>query len=289
MKPAPFAYHRPESKAEALSLLANLDEARLLAGGQSLVPMLNMRYAIVDNLIDVNRLPDLDGIALEGDRLTVGAMTRQRDLLAHEGIATRAPIIAEALGHVGHLQTRNRGTVGGSLAHMDPAAELLGLAALLDATVRVEREGGAREIAIPDFPVTFMTPDLQPDEMITSVRFDLPAAGHGWGFHEFAQRHGNFAVVGAGALLELDAEGAVAAARLALIGVAHGPVRLEEAEALLEGEQPDESAFRAAAETLGSMEMIGDALASAAYRRRLAKVLLRRALADAADRAIAPV
>jgi len=281
MKSAPFDYHRPATEAEALDMLGRLDNAKLLAGGQSLVAMLNMRYAMPDHLVDINRIPGLAGIAIAGDTVRIGAMTRQCDVLAHAGLRARVPVIAEALDFVGHLQTRNRGTVGGSIGHMDPAAELMGLAALLDATVHVAKSGAARDIAIADWPMGFLTPSIEPDEMIRAISFTPPGPRHGSAFTEFAQRHGDFAIVGAGCILEGDA--VITEARIVLIGVSHGPVRLHEAEALLRGQAPKEAAFAAAAEIARHVEALEDA-ASAAYRQRLAGVLTKRVLATAAAR-----
>lgn len=284
MKAAAFDYHRPGSKAEALDMAGSLENAKFLAGGQSLVAMLNMRYAIVDNLIDLNRVPELSGMELGADSLRVGSMTRQKLLKADPRVAERAPIFAAALDHVGHLQTRNRGTVGGSLGHMDPAAELMGLAVLLDAEVEVESSSGVRTIAIADYPAAYMTPSIAPEEMIASVTFRLPRPDHGWGFHEFAQRHGDFAVVGVAALLELSGEH-IERAAISLFGIGMAPVRATEAEAGLVGQAPCDAAFKAASNALQGLEFSSDAMASGAYRRRLAGVLIRRALADAARRA----
>lgn len=285
MKSAPFSYHRPATKSEALAMLGNFDNARLLAGGQSLVAMLNMRYVIVDHLIDINRADDLVGIELGQDTVVIRAMTRQCEVLEHDELRSRAPIFAEALRYVGHLQTRNRGTVGGSIAHMDPAAELMGIASLLDATVHAESLRGRRDIPIADYPAAYMTPRLEPDEMIAAVSFRLPMQGHGWSFAEFAQRHGDFAIVGVGAILEKSkTRDAIAKARIALIGVGTAPRRLPEAEKLLIGEQATQQTIAAAAEMAGRTEAMADAMASAAYRQRLAKVLTRRALMEAATR-----
>ena len=285
MKPAPFRYHRPETRAEALTLLAKLDGAKVLAGGQSLVPMLNLRYVMVDDIIDINRIDDLTGINPTSDKLTVGAMTRQHTLLADTTLRERAPIFAAALENVGHIQTRSRGTVGGSLAHMDPAAELMALATLFDATVTVESAArGTREIAISEFPTFYMTPDIQPDELLTSVSFKLPRSDHLWGFQEFAQRHGDFAIVGAAAVLECDAAQRIESSRLVIFGVGSAPVRLAAAEELIAGKVPDAAVIRRAAETTGGLEFTGDGLVSADYRKRLARVLVARALEQAVAR-----
>ena len=289
MKAAPFRYHRAESLAEASAMLADLDNARLLSGGQSLMAMMNLRYVIVDHLIDLNPVREMAGVTSHDSYFEVGAMTRQRCLLNDDAVAAHSPIFRAALSYVGHLQTRNRGTVGGSLAHMDPAAELMGLAALTDAEITLTGPTGARRLAIADFPQGYMTPDIGFDEILTTVRFARWPAGHGWDFREFAQRHGDFAVVGVGSLLTLDSAGAIDRAAVVLIGVGDGPLRLVEVEALLTGVRPDTELFRAAGEAARHPAITGDALVSADYRRQLAAVMVRRSLTDAYRRARAAV
>lgn len=285
MKPAPFHYHRPQTKSEALSMYGTLENSRVLAGGQSLVPMLNMRYVVIDHVIDINRVSELAGMRIGSDAVAIAAMTRQRDVLEHAELASRAPVFAQALRYVGHLQTRNRGTVGGSIAHMDPAAELMGIAALLDATVHAESTRGRRDIAIADYPASYLTPNLEAGEMITAVSFRLPAAGHGWSFVEFSQRHGDFAIVGVGAVLEgTPPDNTIKSARLAAIGVGAAPSRLNEAEKLITGEVPTARAIAAAAEAARRIEIMEDGMVSVAYRRKLLGVLTRRALTEAAAR-----
>jgi carbon-monoxide dehydrogenase medium subunit len=284
MKASSFAYHRPADRAAAIEMLASLSAARLIAGGQSLVAMLNMRYAFVENLIDINRVAGLAGIDVRGGTARIGAMTRQRTMLEDVELAARAPIIGEALRFVGHLHTRNRGTIGGSLAHMDPAAELMNVATLLDATVHVESARGVRDVSIADYPVSFMTPQLEPDEMIAAVTLRLPTPGHGWSFYEFAQRHGDFAIVAVGVTVSLTA-GRVAEARAVLSGINFAPRRLGEVERMLNGETPSVALIADAAELAGKEEAISDAMASGEYRQHLAKVLTRRALTQALARA----
>lgn len=284
MKPAPFTYHRTTGLAETTALLADLEDVRLLAGGQSLMPMLNMRYVMVDHIVDLNDVTELAGIRIEGDRVTVGAMTRQRDVLNDAALRSRAPVVAEALQLVGHLQTRNRGTVGGSLAHLDPAAELAGLAALHDATIRLARQGGERSVPMDEFALGFMTPCIEPGEVLTGITFDLWPEGHGHDFREFARRHGDFAIVGVGTLMTLNGGGRIDRAACVLIGVDFAPVRLPEVEAMLVGEAPSEALFRAAGAAAAGREMMEDALVPETYRKQLAAVLLRRSLASAAAR-----
>ena len=198
MKSPQFTYHRPQSVADATALLGRLENAKVLAGGQSLMPMLNMRYALPDHVVDINRIPELTGISIEGTRVRIGAMTRQRDIERSDALAARAPIFREALQHVGHIQTRSRGTIGGSLCHLDPAAELPGLVRLFDGAVHVIGPGGSRTIAAGDWGLGYMTPAIGPDEIATAVTFDLWAGSSGEAFVEFARRHGDFAIAGAG-------------------------------------------------------------------------------------------
>src|SRR5437764_3376744 len=176
MKPPPFRYHDPKTVSEAVGLLASLENAKLLAGGQSLMPMLNMRFVLPDHIIDLNRVEGLSYIRATQGALDVGAMTRQRELEFSELVRTRWPIMHEALLQVGHRQTRNRGTIGGSLCHLDPAAELVSLAAGHDATVTVAGPKGHRELAFADFPVAYMTPAIELNEIVTGVRFPQWAA-----------------------------------------------------------------------------------------------------------------
>lgn len=285
MKPAPFQYHRARSLAEAAGMLATLDNARVLAGGQSLMPMMNMRYVALDHVVDLNPVSELAGIEIDEEALRIGAMTRQRDMLESSELAQRCPLIAEALGFVGHVQTRNRGTIGGSLAHMDPAAELPGVAALLDARVTLTRDGGTREVSMADFPLNYMTPDIEPDEILTRMSFNPWPPGHGWDFREFAQRHGDFAIVGVGSLMTVDGGGRIDRAAAVLIGVDDGPRRLSDVETMLLGETPTLALFREAGDLARRQPMLADALVSEAYRQHLADVLVRRSLASAAARA----
>lgn len=285
MKPAPFKYHRAETIDDATGMLASLDNARLLSGGQSLMAMMNLRYVMVDHLIDLNPVSELAGIRIDRDRVELGGMTRQRTVLESDEIADRAPIIREALGFVGHVQTRNRGTVGGSLAHMDPAAELMGIAALYDAEITLTSTRGERTVSIADYPMGYMTPNIEPDEILTRVSFDLWPQGHGYDFREFAQRHGDFAVVGVGSQLTLDDKGEIDRAAVVLIGVDDGPVRLNDVEEALIGETPSDDLFRAAGSMAAKHEMMGDALITADYRKRVADAFVRRSLTNAAARA----
>jgi carbon-monoxide dehydrogenase medium subunit len=285
MKPAPFDYHAPRQLKEAADLLATLTNAKILAGGQSLVPMMNFRYVIVDHLVDLGGIDDLRGIVAADGRLRIGAMMRQRELEVSPEIAKHCPLMSEALRHVGHRQTRNRGTIGGSLAHADPAAELPAVCAVYDAVIHVASVRGIRQVPYREFSAGFMTTVLRPDEMVAAIDLPLWRTGHGYGFHEFARRHGDFALAGAAALLDVGAGGIVRRAALALFGVAASPIRVDAAEASLKNQPIDIALIRSAAAAVWLIEPISDIHAGADYRRHLAQVLSVRALTDAARRA----
>ena len=287
MKPAPFLYHRPETVAEAIDLLSRLEDAKPLAGGQSLMPMMNFRYVTPAHVVDLNRVPELVGITEDGDTLVIGAMTRQREVKDSALVAARCPLLADALHHVGHVQTRNRGTIGGSLAHLDPAAELPGVLLAHDAVLEVEGPAGSRSIQMAQWTLGYMTPALEEDELLVRVRVPAWPPGHGYGFSEIARRHGDFAMAGAGALVQMDGE-SIRRCAIALVGVDDGPVRLDAAEALLTGNAPTPDRIEAAARTALDVPGIEDVHASAAYRRKIAAVVAYRALGRALDLAQRP-
>ena len=280
MKPAPFTYHDPATVADALSVLARHDNARALAGGQSLVPMMNFRYAAPDHLVDLNGVAALRAMDV-GARLSFGAMTRQRDVEFSAEVARACPILIEALRHVGHRQTRNRGTIGGSLCHLDPAAETPAIMMLHDAVVTTQSSGGTRDLAMSEFALGFMTTALEPDELLTQVAFDAWPQDHGWGFEEYERRHGDFAIASAGVLLTLDARGAIARLAIVIGGLAPAPARLSAFEAQAAGATPDEDFIKAAAHAASTVEAMDDAHVSARYRQHLASVLCARALRKA--------
>lgn len=285
MKPAPFKYYDPRSIADATALLATHDNARVLAGGQSLMPMMNFRYAMPDHLIDLNQVEGLAGIRVENGRLCMGAMTRQRDIEFSNDVAAICPVLRAALAHVGHRQTRNRGTLGGSLCHLDPAAELVNIAALLDANLQLAARHGVRDVAFADFARGYMTTALEPEEMLTRATLRLPAAGSGYAFEEFARRHGDFAIVACSAVLTLNSRGAISSASLALSGLNFAPLRPTAIEQALIGQPASEDTFKAAAVAAEKLEATTDAYVTAAYRQHLARVLTFRALTRAAARA----
>ncbi|HEY2534610.1 MAG TPA: xanthine dehydrogenase family protein subunit M [Xanthobacteraceae bacterium] len=286
MKPPPFSYHDPRTIADVIGLLTSLDNAKLLAGGQSLMPMLNMRYVLPDHLIDLNRVEGLNFIRQKDGALAIGAMTRQRDIEFSALVRERCPLMHEAIRQVGHRQTRNRGTLGGSLCHLDPSAELVSCAAALDATVAVAGKNGARDIHFSAFPVAYMTPALEPDEMLTGVTFPCWPVGHGYAFVEFARRHGDFAIVSAAVLIEEDANGKVTRASVTVGGMGPAPVRAGEVEAALVGETIEEKRLREICETLRKLDAMDDIHAPASYRQQLATVLPRRALLKAHERIV---
>ena len=288
MKPPPFDYHRPESVAAAIALLGRLENAKLLAGGQSLMPMLNLRYLYPDHVIDLNRIPDLAGFSFAGDRLRIGAMTRQRAIEVSPEVARVAPIFPEALKLVGHRQTRNRGTIGGSLCHLDPAAELPTLALLYDAEIKIAGPAGVRSVSMRDFMAGYMTPALKSGELVIAVSLPYWAAGHGWGFVECARRHGDFAIAAAGVLLEKGADGRIKRAAVAVGGVEPVPVRLTAAETMLVGEPVSDGLFARVAACCANLDALEDVHGGADYRRSVAGAMVMRALAAADARIKAP-
>ena len=284
MKPPPFSYHRPETLPQTLDFLATLDDPKILAGGQSLMPMMNFRYVMPANVIDINRVAELSTVEEKDGALRIGAMARQRGLELSDLVKRRCPLLHEALLNVGHVQTRNRGTIGGSLSHLDPAAEMPAVLHAHDATLHAASTRGARDIAMADWSQGFMTPNLEPDEILTAITIPCWPDGHGYGFVEFARRHGDFAMAGAAVLLTLDAGGKIDRAAVALTGVDNGPVRLPEAEAVLVGHAPSPALFETAAAHASSVPGIEDVHASKEYRRKLAVVMTKRALGRAAGR-----
>ena len=281
MKPPPFRYHDPKSVDETIGLLGSLENAKLLAGGQSLMPMLNMRFVLPDHVIDLNRVEGLSYIREKDGWLEIGAMTRQRDLEFSDMVRARWPIIHEALLQVGHRQTRNRGTIGGSLCHLDPAAELVSLAMGHDAIVTVAGPNGRRDLPFAQFPAGYMMPALEANELLVAIRFPQWKAGHGYAFIEFARRHGDFAITSAAALLEGDTSGKITRASVTIGGMGTTPSRAGELEQAIVGQTPSAQLFRDACESCRKLEAIDDIHAPASYRQHLAAVLSRRALEKA--------
>ncbi len=280
MKPPIFEYRDPTSLEEAVDCLAEWGEgAKVLAGGQSLIPMLNLRLARPDCLVDINRLDELDYLHEESGWLRVGARVRQRRVELSQEVTRRVPLLAEAVRFVGHPQIRNRGTVCGSLAHADPAAELPGVAVALGARLLAQSRGGIRQIPAEEFFTGQLTTALRPDELLVEVQFPVFPPGWGWAFVEVTNRHGDYALCGVAAGVRVE-EGRVREARIAYVGAGPTPARLREVEAAALED------FRAAGEEARArLRPDGDLHASAEFRRHLAGVLTRRALRLAVARA----
>jgi len=286
MKPAAFDYFCPESLGEAVALLGDHgDEAKLLAGGQSLMPLLNFRMLRPGALIDINRLSELDFVAEHPGGLRIGALSRHHTLETSPLVRERFPVLSAAMAHVAHLAIRNRGTIGGSLSHADPAAELPLLAVLLDAELRTRSAAGERRHLAADFFLGPLTTALGADEMVTEIVLPGLPPGTGWGFEEVALRDGDFAIAAVAALVTV-ADGQIVAARLAAGGVDAVPRRLAAAEAALIGERPSAELIALAGELArGEVDPPSDLHASAGYRRHLVAALAERALSAAVERA----
>ena len=287
MKPAPFDYTSAANVAEAITLLAQHGgDARLLAGGQSLVPMMNLRMARPAVLIDINRIAALGGWRIEGGRLRIGALTRQRVLEHDTTLAGHAPLLRQAVRHIGHVATRNRGTIGGSLAHADPSAELPICALALDARLHARSQRGVREIAAEDFFRGVLTTALAEDELLEALTFELSPPATGFSFLEIARRPGDFAMVAVACRVTLGDGGQIAALRLALGGVGPRPERAHSAEAAVTGQLPSAELWRLAGRAANqALAPNSDLHATAQYRTDVAAVLVARALAEAAGHA----
>ena len=288
MKPPVFEYDAPATVEEALSLLSeHVDDVKVLAGGQSLVPLLNFRLARPARLVDINGLGELAYIRRRDGQLRIGALTRYAALERSDMVACGWPVLSDALEVLAHPQIRNRGTVGGSVAHADPAAELPVAFAALDATFRARSVRGERTIGWGDFFVTHLTSVLEPDELLTEIVVPALPERTGGAFVEFAQRHGDFALGGACALASIDVSGRCTKAAISLLAAAPTPLRSGEAEAALVGGPIDEDTVARAAElAVRDIEPTGDIHGSSDYRRTLIQALVRRALTTAADRAV---
>ncbi|MEW9612573.1 FAD binding domain-containing protein [Shinella sp. S4-D37] len=285
MKPSPFTYHAPTTTVELAELLGTLDDARVLAGGQSLMPMMNFRFLQPGHLVDLNTVGGLAYVDIQRDYIEIGAATRQRFLQRSQDIGRHMPIIVEALSHVGHRQTRARGTIGGSLCHFDPSAELVNMAALHDAVLTVTSLDGDRNVSFGEFGLGFLTTSVQPNEFLRSVRFARWPEGHGYGFEEFAMRHGDFAICAVSCLMALDDRGTIDRLAVAVSGVTETPFRLAEMEVRLRGAKPDAATADALAAAAGEIEAMSDAYITSDYRSHLARIITRRAFAKAAARA----
>jgi carbon-monoxide dehydrogenase medium subunit len=289
MKPAPFDYTAPDSLAGALALIGEHGyDAKLLAGGQSLVPLLNFRLAKPALLIDLNRLPDLDFVRRSDDGgLRIGALTRQRRLERDPLVAECAPLLHETVPFIAHPQIRNRGTVGGSLVHADPAAELPVAAVALEARFRLESAGGERWVTAEDFFISLFTTELAPEEMLVEVEIPPSPARTGWCFMEIARRLGDYAQAGVAAAVTLAEDGSCSRARLVYLSAGDVPVVATGAARVLESGGLGEESIRAAADSVADTEVepTDDIHATAAFKRHLFHVLTRRAITIAAERA----
>jgi carbon-monoxide dehydrogenase medium subunit len=288
VKPPSFEYADPKSLDDAVRLLEeNEFDAKILAGGQSLMPLLNMRLARPELLIDLAKIPDLDYIREDSGSLAIGGMTRQRGLELSPEVRERYPLVYDATMHIAHPQNRNQGTVGGSIAHADPAAELPALVMATDAELVATGPDGTRTITADEFFVTYLTTCMEAAEILTEVR--IPALGDrtGHSLQELARRHGDFALAGAIATITLAGSGAIESGRIVLFGVGATPIRATAAEQMLAGEQASETLFEAvAAKAAADLDApLSDVHASAEYRRSLAGVMAKRALAEATTRA----
>lgn len=282
VKPPDFDYERPASVPEAIAFLgAAQEEGKLLAGGQSLMPLLNFRLAHPKLLVDLAEVRQLQGMSMADGWLRIGAMTRTRALEQDPAIQAHLPLLSAAARWVGHVQIRNRGTIGGSLAHADPSAELPAVCLALDAEIVAQGSAGERVIAAGDFVQGFFTTALYSDEVLTTIRVALPPSGTRWGFREFAYRRGDFALAGAALALRLDAQGAVAEPRIAVFGTADRPVRATAAETALQRQRPTAALLDEAAGLAADEAGAEDPRPDAPYRRSLFATMVRRALDDA--------
>jgi CO/xanthine dehydrogenase FAD-binding subunit len=285
MKPASFEYYDPTTLAEATDLLAQFgDQARPLAGGQSLVPLMNFRLLRPAHLIDLNGVRQLNYLKVENGELRIGATTRQRELERSGEVSARWPLLRDATRYIGHIQIRNRGTVGGSLAHAFPSAELPVAMVTLGASFVLHANTGQRTVRAEDFFLSYMTTVLQPDELLAEIQVPALAPNAGWSYQEVSRRYGDFALAGAASVVTLDAAGDITRARLTLTGAT--PIRATKAEKLVLGQKASEALFRAAARrAIEGLEQDSDIHASAEYRRSACEALALRAMTQAAQRA----
>jgi aerobic carbon-monoxide dehydrogenase medium subunit len=287
LKPSGFVYHRPDTLEEALEVLGQVgDEGKVLAGGQSLIPMLSMRLAAPAHLVDINRVDGLANVEVDGAGVRAGATVRHSQLERHDDATRAIPLLAQALGHVAHPTIRNRGTTVGSLVHADPSGEMPAVLSLLDGTVQVASLGGTRDLRASEFFLGPMESAVKPAEMAVSAQFAVPPAGTGSAWLELSRRHGDYAMCGVGALVTLDADRRVTRARVGLISVGPTPVLIDVTEALA-GQSGDELDPGPAGDLLDdSIDPEADIHASADYRGHLAHVLTRRALTSASRSAL---
>lgn len=283
MKPSAFEYFTPGSVAEAIELLERYeDEAKIIAGGQSLVPMMNFRLARPEFLIDINGIKDLDYIKEEGDDLLIGALTRERDLELSPLVKERCPILAKAVSFLGHSTIRNRGTIGGSLVHADPSGEISTTICALNAEMKIAGPSGERTIGFEEFFLTYLTTSLEPSDILVEIRIPTLQEKVGWSFVELSRRAGDFAIVAVAAILFMDESGTCSEARISMGGVASTPIRAVEAEALLSGQViTNELIEKAGQEAAEETDTEPDYHASSEYRKDMARVFVQRGLKEA--------
>lgn len=288
MKPPAFDYRRAENLEHACELLtASGSEAKILAGGQSLIPMMNFRLARPRVLIDIGNIRGHNQVTEEARGIRIRATTVQRFVESSTAVQSRLPLLHNAIQHIAHVQIRNKGTIGGSIVNADPASELPAMCLVLDAELEIKSKAGARTMPAAQFFVTYMTTSLAPDEVLSSILFSVPAKRSGWGFHEVARRSGDYALAGSSAVITLDAADRCTHARIALFGVAATPVRATEAEDLLLGNAYSQALVKEAAQKVQRvLDPESDVHVTADYRRSVAEVLTVRALDDAYRRAI---
>jgi len=286
MKPSAFEYFAPGTVAEAINLLERYgDEAKIIAGGQSLVPMMNFRVAQPGILIDINRIKELDYIREEGDELLIGALTRERDLELSPLVQQRCPILAKAISLIGHIPIRTRGTIGGSLVHADPAAEIPPAIYGLDAKMRVVGPSGERTLEPEEFFLSYLTTSLEPSEILVEVRISALPKKAGWSFVELTRRRGDFYIVAVASILFMEEGGPCKEARISLGGVAPTPIRAGEAEEILANQILNEALIEKAGQKAAeATDPDSDYHASAEYRRDMARVFVQRGLKEAWNR-----
>ena len=287
MKPPRFQYSVPDMLDEALAFLdQNSEDTKVLAGGQSFVPLLNMRLASPSYIVDINHIAELHYIEQEDGYLAIGATVRQRQVERSQFVQNKHPLLVEVIKHIGHMQIRNRGTVVGSVAHADPAAELPALLTCLNGELLAQSIHGERVIKAEEFFTGYLSTALEPDELLTEVRFPLLPHDAGWAFLEFARRSGDYALVGAAAVVTADADDHCTSARIAYLGIAGAPVRGYDVEASIIGTTLDEVALDAAAQSASQLvsEDMGDVHATVEYRQVLTGELTKRVLKAAWER-----
>jgi carbon-monoxide dehydrogenase medium subunit len=292
VKPAQFEYLAPTSVQDAIDALSEGgDDVKILAGGQSLVPLMNMRLARPRTVVDINRIGELAYIREHDGGLAIGALTRQRAAEKSDLLRARAPLMHEAIGYIGHIAIRTRGTIGGSIAHADPAGELPAVVTALDAELVVRGPGGERTVRPEEFFLTYLTTVLGPDELLTEVRLPAWPAAAGWSFREVSRRHGDYALVGVACTVRLAEDGSCSDARLVLTGVGGAPYVSRAGQDAVRGERPSPALLEHVQEAVSSdegLEPESDIHASALYRKEVAGVMAKRALAAAIERAGAP-